>query len=124
VLFSVFYAIGQSYCFLVIGAVFEGLSQSFYSGNNDALVYDILYEQKKEGEYAEWLGKLNSWFQIGLASAALLGGFVGNYSFALVMWFSALSQIVCLFLSFFLIEPKIHSQKKWQSIPSHERSIS
>ena len=46
VLFAIFYAIGQSYWFLVIGAVFEGLSQAFYSGNNDALLYDSLYEQK------------------------------------------------------------------------------
>src|SRR3990167_426786 len=33
----IFYAIGQSYLFLVIGAILEGLSRSFYSGNNDAL---------------------------------------------------------------------------------------
>src|SRR3989344_6165866 len=42
VLYSVFYAIGISFWFLAAGAVFEGLSRSFYSGNNNALLYDTL----------------------------------------------------------------------------------
>jgi len=111
VLFAIFYAIGLSYWFLVIGAIFEGLSMAFYSGNNDALLYDVLYEQDKKDQYTEWLGKLSSWFQISLAISAVLGGIIGNYSFALIMWISAVSQIISLFLSFFLIEPKIHSEK-------------
>lgn len=111
VLYAVFYAIGQSYWFLAIGAIFDGLSQSFYSGNNDALLYDSLYEEHKEHEYSEWLGKLSSAFQIALAISALVGGFVGNYSFSLVMWISAIAQMVCFFLSFLLVEPKVHSEK-------------
>src|SRR3989344_252313 len=34
VIYSTLYAIGQSYLFLVVGAVFNGISQAFYSGNN------------------------------------------------------------------------------------------
>ncbi len=36
------YAIGGSYLILLIGAIFEGLARSFYSGNNEALLYDSL----------------------------------------------------------------------------------
>ncbi len=111
VLYASFYAIGQSYWVLAIGAIFDGLSQSFYSGNNDALLYDSLSEVKRGQDYSEWLGKLSSAFQIGLAISALLGGFVGNYSFSLVMWISAVAQAICLGLSFLLVEPKVHSEK-------------
>lgn len=111
VIYSLFYAIGQSYLILFIGSIFNGLSQAFYSGNNDALVYDTLYEIKKEKEFSEILGKVNSAFQIALAISALLGGFIGNYSFSAVMWISVLGQLACLFISFFIKEPKVHYKK-------------
>lgn len=111
VLYAVFYAIGQSYWFLAFGAIFDGLSQSFYSGNNNALLYDSLHEIKKEKNYADFLGILSSFFQIALAISALLGGFIGNYSFSLVMWISVIAQAVCLFISFSLVEPRVHSEK-------------
>lgn len=109
VIFSIFYAIGGSYWFLAIGALFEGLSRSFYSGNNDALLYDTLAEGKKEDNYSLVLGKISSMFQIALAISAVLGGFIANSSFTLVMWLSVISQIICLAISLFLREPKIHS---------------
>lgn len=109
VLFSVFYAIGQSFLFLIIGAVFEGLSRSFYSGNNDAFLHDTLSQEGKEDEYEHHLGKLNSMFQIALGFSALVGGILATWSFPLIMWLSVLSQIMCLILAFRMIEPAVHS---------------
>ncbi len=111
VLFSIFYAIGQSFWFLAIGALFEGLSRSFYSGNNDALLYDSLTESKKGDNYPSVLGKIRSMFAIALAISAVLGGFIANSSFAAVMWLSVISQLICLSISLFLKEPEIHSLK-------------
>src|SRR3989338_3380316 len=48
VAYAIFYAIGGSFWILAIGAIFEGLSRSFYSGNNDALLYDSLLEKNRE----------------------------------------------------------------------------
>src|SRR3989338_9127881 len=42
VLAVVFYAIGISYWILVVGAIFEGLGRSFFSGNNTSLLHDTL----------------------------------------------------------------------------------
>lgn len=109
VLFSLFYAMGGSFWFLGIGALFEGLSRSFYSGNNDALLYDTLAESKKEADYSQVLGKIRSMFAIALAISAVLGGFIANYSFALVMWLSVISQIICFTISLFLREPQVHN---------------
>jgi len=111
VLYAVFYAIGQSYLILVIGALFEGLSRSFYSGNNDALLHDTLAESKNEHQYDEFLGKISKMFQIALAVSAILGSLLASWSFPLIMWLSVIPQIFCLMLAFKLVEPKIHMEQ-------------
>jgi MFS family permease len=106
---AIFYAIGQSFWILAIGALFQGLSSSFYSGNNDALLHDVLSEKKQKQDYAEHRGKVGAMFQLGLGVSTLLGGFLATRSFSLIMWLSVIPQVICLGLSFFLTEPKIHT---------------
>ena len=60
VLAFIFYAIGLSYGFLVAGAILEGISRAFYSGNNEAFLYDTLADDNKESEYSEYLEKTSS----------------------------------------------------------------
>lgn len=96
----IFYAIGLSYFYLVAGAIFEGLSRSFYSGNNDAFLYDSLADDDLVSEYDEHLGRANSTEQLALALSALLGGIVANFSFTYLLWVSVLSQIIMLFVSY------------------------
>jgi MFS family permease len=96
---------------LAIGAIFQGISVAFYSGNNDALLHDSLMESGKEKEYHVFLGKLSSLFQFALAFGAVLGSILANNSFALVMWLSVISQVICFFISLRIVEPKIRIQK-------------
>jgi len=107
----IFYAIGQSYWILAVGAVFEGLSRSFYSGNNDALLYDSLAEVNKKDDYHKFLGKISSMFQIALALSAIAGGIIAGFSFALMMWLSVIPQAVCFVLSTMVVEPAIQKEK-------------
>lgn len=102
----VLYAIGLSYWWLVAGAILEGLSRSFYSGNNDAFLHDTLADDGLEGEYDEYLGKTSSTEQLALGLSALAGGVIANFSFAYLLWLSVLSQIAMLFVSYQFIEPK------------------
>lgn len=102
VLYTVLYAIGGSYEILVVGAIFEGLSRAFYSGNNDALLHDSLVEIGREDEYAEYAGKLSSYFQIALGLSALVGSLLAAYSFSLALWVSVIPQILCFILSLYL----------------------
>lgn len=111
VIYSIFYAIGQSFLILAVGAIFEGLSRSFYSGNNDALLYDTLTETGKKEQYDEFLGRVSSMFQIALAVSAILGSILANWSFSLIMWISVIPQLICLALSLSLVEPQKHSRK-------------
>jgi len=102
----VLYAIGGSYWMLFFGALIEGLSRSFYSGNNEALLHDTLSDIGRRHEYHAYYGKTTSMFQIAGAGSALIGGFVATWSFTLLMWLSVIPQIVGLFLSFGIIEPQ------------------
>ena len=102
----VLYAIGGSYWMLFFGALMEGLSRSFYSGNNDALLHDSLSDIGRRHEYHIYLGKTRSMFEIAGALAAALGGFIATWSFAYLMWLSVIPQVVGLLLSFRIIEPQ------------------
>jgi len=106
VLAFIFYAIGLSYGFLVAGAILEGISRAFYSGNNEAFLYDTLADDNKESEYSEYLGKTSSPEHTGLAISAVIGSFVASVSFTYVMWLAVLSQFMMLLVSFKFIEPR------------------
>jgi len=104
------YALGFGYWILVLGAIFEGLSRSLYSGNNEAFLHEELTEQGQEKHFAEFLGKTSSMFQIALAVSALIGGFVAARSLNYVMWLSVIPQVVCLIISLRLTALKIHKK--------------
>jgi len=101
-----FYAIGLSYWWLVAGAILEGLSRAFYSGNNDAFLHDTLADDGFEGEYDEHLGKTSSTEHTAIGISGLLGGVIASFSFSYIMWLSVVAQIFMLFISYRFIEPK------------------
>lgn len=118
VLFTILYAIGGSYGILVLGAVFEGIAVAFYSGNNDALLHDSLQETHAQEEYQEHLGKVSMMFQLALAVAAIIGSALAHVSFAWIMWLSVISQVICLVLSFRLVEPR-HAEEETENVYAH-----
>ena len=103
---TLFYAIGYSHFVLVIGSIFAGLARAFYSGNNDALLYETLAESQNNNEYHHHLGRTSSMFQIALVISAVLGGMLASWSFAVVMWVSIIPQFGTLILSLCLKETK------------------
>jgi len=107
----VFYAIGINYWIMIMGAITQGLARSFFSGNNNAFLHDTLKEMGREGEYHTILGKTSSMFQIALALASLIGGFLASISFSLAMWLSVLPQICCLIISFYFKEPDVQKEE-------------
>lgn len=106
ILYTSFYALGFSYWILVLGAILEGLSRSFYSGNNDALLHNTLSETGNENNYHHYLGKITSMLQLSAGISALIGGIVAGVYFPAIFWLSALAQIMCFILSLKVIEPK------------------
>jgi MFS family permease len=99
------YAIGGSYWMLLAGGLTQGLSQAFYSGNNDALLHDSLKALKNERNYHIHLGTTSSMFQVALALASVIGSIMASISFSLVMWVSVIPQIGAFIVATQLIEP-------------------
>ncbi len=118
VLSIVFYAIGANYLFLLVGALFEGLRRAWYSGNNEALLYETLSSTNRKEEYDHYLGKTSSMFQVASAIGIIMGGIIAVWSFAIIMWLSVIPQVICLVISFFIIEPVKQSTRS-SNIYSH-----
>jgi MFS family permease len=102
----VFYAIGISYWFLFMGAIFEGLSRAFYSGNNDAFLHDCLNESGRKDKYSHYLGRISAMFQAALTVGVVIGSIIAFWSFSLIMWLSVIPQVICIILAISLSETK------------------
>jgi MFS family permease len=102
---GIFYALGFNYWWLVIGAIFEGLARAFYSGNNNALLYDSLNKSNRREELEKFMGYIGGAEQWALGIAGLIGGVLAaKYSFKFVMWLSVIPLFLCFFSSWWLIE--------------------
>ena len=101
----ILYAIGLSYWWLVAGAILEGLSRAFYSGNNDAFLHDTLADDHLEHDFHEYQGKVSSTEQLAMGISALIGGIIAHFSFTYLIWLSVVSQIILLWISYGFIEP-------------------
>ena len=103
---AICYAIGSSYWPLFVGALFEGLSRSWYSGNNDAFLHDSLSQTGNRDKFAYYLGKTSAMFQLALMMGAVIGSVLAQWSFPLIMWLSVIPQALCLIIGLFLGEPR------------------
>ncbi len=111
----VLYAAGQSYWPLFVGAIMDGLSRAWYSGNNDALLYE---STGNKNDFTHNFGRTSSMFQLALMIAAVIGSITAQWSFSIVMWVSVLPQILCIIISFSLQNPQRMTQGK-TNIYSH-----
>ena len=109
---AVLYAAGASYWPLFVGAVLEGLSRAWYSGNNDALLYDSVSESGSKETFAHYFGKTSAMFQLALAIGAVIGSVIAQWSFSIIMWLSVIPQLICLYLSLLLQNPKKFTKEK------------
>jgi MFS family permease len=66
----------------------------------------MLSEEGLADEYHHYSGKLDSMFQAALAVSGILGAFIANWSFPLLMWLSVIPQLLCLCISFQIVDSK------------------
>ena len=111
ILAVVFYGIGQSFLILVIGGILEGLSRSFFSGTDHAILHDSLKEKGLESEFGKYQGKVSSTNQIGLGISAVLGGLIAYFwSLNLTIWISLIPQLIALAICLKFTEPKVFTR--------------
>ena len=100
-----FFAIGSSYLILALGAMFVGISEAFFSGNNEALLYESLDGVDKKGKYDQKLGEVRSSMEFSFLVGGVVGGIIAIWSVSLLMWLSLIPQIFGVWLSFQFSEP-------------------
>lgn len=118
------YAVGGSFLILALGAILEGLASAFFSGNNDALLYDSLKEDGQEQHFSEYQGKTSSMFQIALGLSALVGAFaLTAETFQYLFWLSVIPQVIGFILALLLVEPRKHYEVIETNIYAHLKEV-
>lgn len=106
-----FYAAG-AYGWLVVGAILEGLSRSWFSGNNNALLMDTLKSEQLESKYAHYQGKVDSMFQVALAIAAVAGGLISTVSMQLTFLITLVPQCLSVVVGYLMVEPVVRAKNQ------------
>lgn len=105
---TIAYALSHNYLLLVIGALMEGLGRSFYSGNNDAFLFESVEKSDDKRSLEHFLGKVGSVEQWALALSAVVGSLIASWSFRVSIWLSVIPLLVCLLLSIFTCDIEIN----------------
>jgi len=98
------------FCFRVC---FLGIKNALAGGTYQALLFDELKNFKKEDLYEKVSGKAEGWRWLGVATSAILGGFVAHYS---ISWALILSALTTFSAGLFLLT--IRPVKKVREVES------
>ncbi len=115
-------AFAPHYWVLIASIITMTLGGAFYSGSLEALVYDSLKEQGREGDFQKILGRMNSMQNAGMAVAGITGGYLYQLHTSLPFVLVAVAYCVGLVLSLGLSEPIIDSEKySWRKFVSQNK---
>lgn len=95
----------------IIFALLNALGQSLRSGNDDAIIYDTLKQERKVEHYKKVNGTLSSLWPFGAVIGSVLGGFFAKASLSLPILLSLIPLTISLIICLFLEEPKYHKEK-------------
>jgi len=108
---SVIYALSRSYDSFIIYALIMGLGQALVSGAREAWLYDSLKAADREDEFTKISSKGGLMFQIGIATATVLGGIMGSIHILIPIIATAVTACISTLLFVFAKEPTIDTQK-------------
>ena len=122
---SILFGISNGLYLYIIGEILYGLYISAMSGTYQALIYDILHEEKRQDQYSKVAGKSFALFMFGSAIADLSSGFLANQiGFRLIFFISLVSCLLNVFIILSICEPKFHKIKQKNNIiPSLKKAL-
>ena len=91
--------------------ILKALSNAFFSGSLEALVYDSLKENNEESDYDKVIANMESVAWVGLFISAIAGGYMYYYWFRSPYIIQGILYFVAAIVALGLVEPKIDSQK-------------
>ena len=126
------WALFPVYWSFLTGAFFLGTATAFFSGNNEALLYDSLKEKNLQEEFHAYLGKTNYTMQAALVFTAVLSTILAKYSMRLVLILSVFPQIISVIIALTFVDtgykaqvknPFKHTAKAFQKIAINPKLI-
>lgn len=105
------WSFSHSFSMFLVYAVMMGAASAFIDGTREALLYDTLKQEGKDHEFPVISSKLSMIFQVALASATVVSGIIGNWSYQHAIWLTAFAFLLATLFCFFFEEPKIDSEK-------------
>lgn len=111
---------GDSFLYFIVLGILLGISDSFRSGAEEAIIYDT-YKEEESRDFEKVFSKGNIIYQAGLITATILGGLLYNINIYLPFIFYGSSLIIGAVVSYYYIEPQIDSEKF--SVKNYGRQI-
>jgi MFS family permease len=99
------YSFADSFGLVLVAEIILGISFSFISGSDSALLYETLKTNKEEHQYAHHEGRMNGLGQIGEACGAIFAGVLYAKTPLLPFWVQVVVWILALMLTRTLVEP-------------------
>lgn len=122
ILGNIIMAIAPSYGYLILSVFILSISNAFYSGTAEALVYDSLKEEKKEAYYDKIISNIKTISLIAVALASTIGGFLYNIYHPLPFYLVAIMGALGLIIATFLKEPHVDTDKfSWNNFTKQTR---
>ena len=110
------YASANGVATLYIGAVLVGLGQCFFSGNNNALLYESLRSEGLESEYHHYRGRAGSMFQLALATSAFFAIWFSRFGLPAIYTVAIVPQVSGVFVSLLFQEPRAYTHARPKGI--------
>lgn len=105
------YSISKGFWYFAIAEILLGIGMSFISGADSAILFDTLFDLKKEKSYLKYEGKITSAGNFAEATGALVMLLLIHYgikSYRIGYILQTIVIFIALTSSFFLYEPKKH----------------
>ena len=105
------YSVTFGFWGFLIAELTLGIGQSFISGSDSALLYDTLLLEKREQDYVKIEGQVLSIGNFAETFAAILGGFIAEFSLRTPFIAQTLVAFIAVPAAFMLIEPQQQIKK-------------
>jgi MFS family permease len=106
------YSIAHGFWGFAIAELLIGVSMSFISGADSAMLYDTLLHQNKSEQYSKQEGRITAIGNFSEAAAGILGGLLAGISLRLPFIAQAGIAFIGIPAALLLIEPELHKTIK------------
>lgn len=114
-----FYSFTAGFWGFLIAEIALGIGEGFISGSDSALLYDTLFQQKKQEKYIRYEGRITGGGNLAEALAGVTVTFLALNPLRGYYYLQTILTLAGFIAAWFLIEPKVHTHERvisWKAI--------